>query len=322
MIRLAVSGCGQIANAHLKAIATIDGVELTYTQDVEEDRARAAADTFGSPKWTTDYAEVLSSPDVDAVILCLPHHLHLAFSVQAAEAGKHVLVEKPMALTEAEGQQMVDAAESAGVHLVVGQSTRCKDGYWKAKSLIDAGAIGDHIRHVVHQRLFFIEELSTDWRRVEGECGGLYLPLFGSHDVDALLWLVSDVPVEVSALLRSYSHASSSESDGLLCRTFADGKIASIQFSTCSHQWRDEMVLVGSEGTLAIGRRNVRLNGEEVEIGDDESEEEFTRQTRLFVEALHGEREVLASGRDVAKKTLRTLDLARSSAEVGRPVKF
>lgn len=320
--RLAMIGCGQIAGAHLRAIDAVDGALVTWCQDIDVKRASAAA-APREARATVDYAEVLSADDVDAVFLCLPHHLHEPFTVQAAAAGKHVLVEKPMALDEAEAQRMAAAADRAGTVLCVGQSTRCMAGMRQAHALLQDGIIGT-LRHVLHQRVFFIEQLSTDWRRVGGECGGLYLPLFGSHDVDAALWLMAAAsgapatPSRVWASIRSFSQASDGDSDGVVCLDFADGRLATFQFSVCSRQNRTETLLVGDGGTLAVERNRVRLNGDVVEAPETDKpyDDAFTEQMRQFVAGLRGEGPLPAPGSEVLT-VVRSLDLARAAAADG-----
>jgi predicted dehydrogenase len=321
-IRMAMIGCGQIATAHLKAIDTVTGTHVTWCQDIDGDRAAAAAGPRNA-RHTTDYAEVLAADDVDAVFLCLPHDLHEPCSVQAAAAGKHVLVEKPMALNETEAQRMIDAAQGAGVTLCVGQSTRCMAGMRQAHALLADGAIG-RVHHVMHQRAFFVDSLSTDWRRVESECGGLYLPLFGSHDVDAALWLMSAAatsparPAKVWSSLRATSQASGGDSDGILCLDFADGRLASFQFSVCSRQQQTETILVGTDGTLSIKDNRVRLNGEMVDAALPANvwADSFTEQMRQFVAGLQGEGPLPAPGDEVLT-VVRILDLARAASVDG-----
>lgn len=326
-VGLALVGCGQIAAAHARAIGAVDGAELTWCQDVDAERARAVAERFGTGRWTASYEQVLAAPDVDAVILCLPHHLHESFSVQAARAGRHILVEKPMALDEAEARRMVEAADAAGAILCVGQSTRCMPGYRRARALLAEGAVGA-VRHVLHQRVFFIEQLSTDWRRVGAECGGLYLPLFGSHDVDAALWLMSAaagapaLPCRVWASLRAVSRAADGDSDGVIALDFADGRLASLQFSVCSRQARTETLVVGADATLSVERDRVRLDGEEVAAATgDVYGDAFAEQMRQFVAALRGDGPPPAPGREVLT-VVRALDLARRAADTGTPQGF
>jgi predicted dehydrogenase len=216
-----------------------------------------------------------------------------------------------MALSEAEAREMVDAAERAGVRLSVGHSTRYLPSHQGAKPLLAEGRIG-RVVNVLHQRMFWIEQLSTEWRRVQGACGGLYLPLFGSHDVDAMLWLLDDTPSRVWGAVRSASPVSEGDSDGFIGLGFADGKIGSIAFATRCKQQRAETIFVGTEGTLVITRQDLLLDGEPVDVSRDEGA--FELQMRLFVEALQAGDEPPAPGHEVVK-VMRTLDLVREASE-------
>ncbi len=312
--RLAVVGCGQIAEAHCKAIAALAQAELHTAVDSDLDRARDTAQRHGAPHTTADYGDVLQDGDIDAVVLCLPHDLHAPFAIRAAEAGKHILVEKPMALHEHEAQAMVDAAEARGVQLSIGQSSRCIPSYWKAREIIASGAIG-RVVNVLHQRLHYIEALSTDWRRDLDACGGLYLPIFGSHDIDAILWILGALPRRIWSSLLSSGHLSAGDSDGVVGMELASGAIASLTFALrCRHQ-RLETLFVGERGHLRLERNAVWLNGEAVEL--DTSEEAFTRQMRLFVEALQAGSAVPACGREVLA-VVRAIELARRAHTSGQ----
>ena len=317
-VGMAMVGCGQIAGAHLKAIARVAGAELVFAADAVEARAQDVARVFGAPRWSVSYDEVLADPGVDAVILCLPHDLHKSFTIRALAAGKHVLVEKPMALSEAEAIEMVAEADRTGYFLSVGQSTRYFAAYQKAKALIDKGSVGEVV-NVLHQRTFWLEKLSTDWRRDLEACGGMYLPIFGSHDVDAILWLLGDQPDQVWGTVRAASPVTEGDSDGLIGLEFADGKIASIAFATRCHQARAETVVVGQTGTLSITRNEVKLNGEPVEL--EEESDAFTLQMRRFTDALQKGEQPPVSGKEVVK-TVRTLDLVRESSKEGRRMTF
>lgn len=327
-VRFALVGCGQIAEAHRKAIDTVDGAALTWCQDIDEERARVLAERTPGARSTTDYADLLAADDVDVVFLCLPHRLHEPFSIQASQAGRHVLVEKPMAMDEAEAQRMIDAADEGGVHLMVGQSTRCMSSWRRARQLAAEGAIG-HLRHVLHQRMWFVERVSTDWRRTQAECGGLYLPLFGSHDIDAVLWAMGAAageaarPSRVFASIRALSDAFEGDSDGIVSLDFADGRLATFQFSTTSRHVRTETIFVGERGTLTVERSRVRLNGDDVplDVSDGDYADAFAEQIRQVVAALRGQGPPPAPGSEVLT-VVRTLDLARASADTGTPQAF
>lgn len=315
---LAVVGCGQIAEAHLRAIERIEGAALVRTADTEPERAIEAARRYRALNGPGDYAAALADPAVDAVILCLPHEIHCQAALEAAAAGKHILVEKPLALDEAEGRRMVDAAANAGVQLSVGQSTRCLDAYHRAKELVDAGALG-RIVQAAYQRFFWIERLSTPWRRASATCGGLYLPLFGSHDIDAMLWLLDAKPQRVWGSLRANSELSDGDTDGFIGLEFAGGGVGSVSFAVRSRRRREEMLLVGEKATLSIRRDRLLLDGEAEEI--PHKMDAFERQLRRFVDALRTGRPVPTAGGEVLA-VMRVLDLVKKAAATGTAQPF
>lgn len=316
-IGLAMIGCGQIARAHLRAIAANPYAQLFAAMDILEEKATEVAGKYDARAYRS-VADVLADDDVDAVVLPLPHHLHCPITVQAAEAGKHILVEKPMALDLAEAQQMVDAAESAGVHLMVGQSTRFRPEVWAAKSVINEGRLGQ-IQQCIHRRAWFAERLSTEWRYSSEQCGGLYLPIFSSHDVDMTLWLMNAAPVKIHSILRSYTKLVDAESDGIVSMELSGGGIATLAFSMTSHIDQHSALFIGTEGTLLIDNGKLQVNDEEIQV--DKSEETFTRQMREFVDAIREDRKPVPSGRD-ALPTVAVLDAAKESAATGSTVEI
>ena len=317
-IGMAMIGCGQIANAHLKAIDACEGARTTFCVDVDGERARSAAQKHGDIGWSDEYAAALADSSVDAVVLCLPHDLHLSFTVQALKAGKHVLVEKPMALDAEQAQQMVAAGEQAGRNLMVGQSTRFHASHQEAKRLLDAGRIGKPL-NVARQTLFWQERLSTDWRRDLDACGGLYLPLFGSHDVDAMLWFLDDHPNQISAAIRSGSPLSDGDVNGWIGMDFSDEKVASIVFSLRSRERRQETLIIGDESSLLVDLKNLSVDGEEVSF--DDSKPAFQLQMEEFVASIVEGRAPSVPGTD-GVRTMRVLDLARAASEQKRSLKF
>ena len=115
-VRLGLIGCGRIAQvAHLPAIEKTDQVELTMVCDGNEYTANAVARRYGVPAATTDSAEVFASPDVDAVLIAVPDRFHESLVSQALAAGKHVLIEKPLAATVEECERLVAAAAESGL---------------------------------------------------------------------------------------------------------------------------------------------------------------------------------------------------------------
>ncbi len=141
---IGVIGCGTIAfSAHLPAITRLgDRVELVAVADVRAEQASRAAQQFGAAAYYTDYRALLARPDIGIVVICTPEFLHREQVVAAAEAGKHILCEKPMADSLESADAMIAAAARAGVKFMVGHSRRFTRRYREVRAAIDSGEIG------------------------------------------------------------------------------------------------------------------------------------------------------------------------------------
>ncbi|MEA2524390.1 MAG: hypothetical protein QOF73_1617, partial [Thermomicrobiales bacterium] len=113
-----LAGCGGIGNCHAYALSVLPDVRFVGVVDVDEDRARDFARRFGAETYATDLGELLGRDDVDAVVNATANNLHAPLSIQALDAGKHVMVQKPIALTLDEADAMIAAAERAGKTLM------------------------------------------------------------------------------------------------------------------------------------------------------------------------------------------------------------
>lgn len=198
ILRIGVISASSMARQHMEGIVANHRARLTAVCDVDQARLQAVVDTYRVPAAYTDYRELISSADVDAVVVCTPDNLHREMTVAALRAGKHVLCEKPMALRNDECAEMVRAARECGRQLMIGQICRYTPGFVRAKELIDQGAIGE---------LYFVEsEYAHDYSMIRGANGWRADPAFprepyiggGCHAVDLLRWIVGD-PTEVTA---------------------------------------------------------------------------------------------------------------------------
>ena len=147
-IRVGIVGCGRISDLHALGYRGRDGdshARISAVCDAKKGRARQKAREWGvaPAKIYTDYLSLLADPEVDLVELLVPHHLHAEMTVAACQHGKHVSVQKPMALTAAEADRMVQAAERAGVTLRVFENFVFYEPHVRAKAMIDAGEIGE-----------------------------------------------------------------------------------------------------------------------------------------------------------------------------------
>ncbi len=141
-VQIGIIGCGAIAKIrHLPECKEHEDVTIYGVCDVNEERVQRFARAYKT-KAFTDYHEMLASPELDAVIICLPHHLHATVAIDAANAGKHILVEKPIATNVEDARKMVKAAEENRVNLMVAHNQRFVPSHVKAKEWLDRGELG------------------------------------------------------------------------------------------------------------------------------------------------------------------------------------
>lgn len=203
-LRVGLIGCGGIATAHATAYKRLgpDVATVVATADVVEELAERRAAELGAQHWSSDYRAVLTNPAVDAVDICLPHHLHAEVTIAAAQAGKHILVEKPMAISMGECQAMVTAAEQAGVTLMVAQVQRYEPSYRGVRRLIETGEFGQ-IRAVRFDSMQNLHAILPPghWLYDGALAGGGIVISVSVHRIDLMRYLVGDVE-RVTALCR------------------------------------------------------------------------------------------------------------------------
>jgi len=185
-LRLGIVGCGGMSETHVRRFGALRGrMRVVAAVDAREERARRAADLLGGARVATDYRDILD--DVDAVLLVLPHHLHHPIGMACLEAGKHVLLEKPMANSEQECLELIRASREAGRVLMIAYCMRFHPLVIRMKELIDERAFGD-----VFQVSIWTEQHTEyepgHWTREAAKLGGGQLFSHGCHYIDILLW--------------------------------------------------------------------------------------------------------------------------------------
>jgi len=259
-LRLGVIGCGERGEGCCKAIALTTNSRLAMVMDANAARCQDLAQRFGAP-WTVDLAEVLASDGVDAVVISTPHHLHAEQAVRAAEAGKHVIVEKPIATSLEDAVGAVHAARRAGVHLSVNLSYRYYPHVQKAKSLIEAGVLGDLLGvSFVYQRDRSADywagqtgRPTTDWRMRRERSGGGVLINMAIHYLDLLRYLPGRDIVEVSCVHANLENPGDVEDNAALWVRYENGAVGTV--SACSSARGsdfEEFHLWGRDGCLSL----------------------------------------------------------------------
>ena len=152
-LRVALVGCGLISDNHIRAYAAhADRAKITVCYDVILEKAQSRAAALNA-RVAASLEDILADPDIDALELCTPPHLHPEAAIGAARAGKHVLSQKPLARTVAECDSMIDAARQAGTVLFYGETNRTLPSALEARRVLNAGRIGQLGRHPGDVRL-------------------------------------------------------------------------------------------------------------------------------------------------------------------------
>ena len=142
-LRVGLLGLGAIAQVvHLPVLHSLEGVELAGVCDVDRSKATAIASRFGNPRVFRSDDEVFNDPDLDAIVICTPNYLHHTQSIAALEAGKHVLVEKPLAIKAEDAEQVLAAAERTGKTLMVAMNNRYRPDIQALKPFATGGELG------------------------------------------------------------------------------------------------------------------------------------------------------------------------------------
>ncbi|NPV09832.1 MAG: Gfo/Idh/MocA family oxidoreductase [Anaerolineae bacterium] len=320
-VGLAVVGCGRIAAAHLPGLTRTREFELVATVDAIPERAREAARQYAFRRWYGSTEEALKDPEIEAAILLLPHDQHRGVSLQFLQAGKHVLVEKPMALNTPEADEMIATAERAGRKLMVAHVMRFMWAQRRARELVQQGAIGEPVQ-VIERRLDYIDAPRTPWWASGERTGGLLWMLNGSHSVDTTLWILNTRAERVYAEFRHTNPAWEGEDDFAVTLSLANGAFATLHQSWTTRLRAFDNVIIGSEATIELyGHHKLVLH-----TGTGATEEAPTSradpyelQDREFARAILEDREPEASGKDV-RKVMEVMDAARVSAREHRSV--
>lgn len=194
IVKIGIIGCGGIANGkHMPSLKKIKNVQMVAFCDIIEERAVKAAEEYGveGAKVYTDYKELLKDMDIEVVHVCTPNRSHAFISIDAMEAGKHVMCEKPMAKTYKEAKEMLDASERTGMKLTIGYQSRWRADSLYLKKMCEDGELGE---------IYYGKAIALRRRAVptwgvflnEYEQGGGPLIDIGTHALDLTLWMMDN----------------------------------------------------------------------------------------------------------------------------------
>ncbi|MDN4618167.1 Gfo/Idh/MocA family oxidoreductase [Paenibacillus sp. PsM32] len=258
-IKVAVFGCGAIAQRrHIPEYAENEQVELVAFADPNLERAQEMVDLYGGKAYAS-YEEILANEEIDAVSVCTPNYLHAPMTIAAANAGKHVLVEKPMACSIEEAEQMIEAAQKNNVYLMVGHNQRLMPPHVKAKEILDSGKLGK----VLTFRTSFghpgPEAWSVDgadswfFRKEEAIMGAM--GDLGVHKSDFIRYLLNDEVADVASFIGTLHKEGTEVDDNATCLLrMKSGAIGTLVASWTQYKGGDNSTILWCEnGVMKIG---------------------------------------------------------------------
>ena len=253
-VRIALAGCGRISRNHFDAIAKIDGLELAAVCDIVSERATEAGKRFSVPAFES-FDEMLASVQCDAVALCTPSGLHPKQGIVAARAGKHVICEKPMAISLQDADALMRECDAAGVQLFVVKQNRLNPAIQLLRRAIDRGRFGRIYLANTTVRWTRPQEYydQAPWRGTWELDGGAIMNQ-ASHYVDLIQWLVG--PVEsVIAKTATLARRIEAEDTGIAVLKFRSGALGVIEVTmlTYPRNLEGSITILGEKGTVKVG---------------------------------------------------------------------
>ena len=247
-----IVGSGVIASIHAEAIASLPAARLAAVTDVAPESAKSLAGAFGCAA-EPDLGTLLARDDVDVVSVCVPSGLHADVGVRAAEAGKHLVVEKPIDVSLAAADRLIGAARAAGVAMTVISQHRFDPGLVELRRLLDGGALGRLVLGEASTKWYRSQGYydSAPWRGTWGLDGGSLMNQ-GIHYVDLLLWCMGPV-AEVTALYATQTHQIEVEDTALAALRFSSGAVGTIVASTAVFPgFAQRLEITGTAGTVVV----------------------------------------------------------------------
>lgn len=249
-INVGLIGCGRIASlVYLNILKKLPGLKLTAIADSDAANREKAGMSAPHAALYPDYKDLLRDSNLDAVIVCLPNHLHAEAAVASFEAGKHVYLEKPIAINVTQADEVIMAWKESGLMGMMGFNLRSNPLYTSLRKQIEAGAVGD----VICVRTVFTSSgrALPEWKKHRSTGGGALLDL-ASHHVDLIRFILGNEIMQISARIRSHS----TEGDNAMLEYKTSGNIEVQSYFSINSIDEDKIEVYGTRGRLYVDRYN------------------------------------------------------------------
>lgn len=319
--KIAVIGLGSVAQlVHLPNLLKINSAQITSVAEINKNRLHSVADKFQVSKRYTDYKELLKNDDAQAVIISTPTHLHKQMAIDCLNAGKDVLVEKPLARTRIEGEEIIEAAKRNNRKLMVGMNMRYRPDSLLIRTLIDSGEIGNPY----YIKCGWIRKQSSNekWFSRREEAGGGVILDLGVHLIDLALWL-ADYPKVISLCTKNFHHYSKNLEDTSVSFIRCENSLLiNIEASWVLAEGKDNFytTIYGTKGSIGANPfKLIKLMEEEqIDLGTsilDTPAEAFKKsylnELKSFIGAIRGLNPIFSSG----EEALQLLTIAEAMYE-------
>jgi len=319
---VAIFGAGRAGNAHARAISQTAGARLIAVFDADAERAAAFAEDHGCQAFTSS-DEVLRRDDVALVMVALPNFLHERATVDAASAGKHIFLEKPMADTVEECDRMLDAVGRAGVQLLVAHSQRYFGSTIRAREIVQGGELGQPVFATDTWYKNFGLEGRLPWFLDRATGGGMWL-MNGAHMLDRTCWVLDSEVASIRAWIGSPFHQLSADDANMAFVQLRNGLHASIVHAGYRSRGVEkcEVEITCTDGMLIFDSYSNRLAIERdgayspIEV---QRVDPFTEELKNLVGAINGTETLRVSaawGRHIVEVLLAAEESSRTGSEV------
>lgn len=343
MIGVGIAGCGSIVKLrHAPEYLTNENAEIIGFFDINSERTGERVKEFGGKVYKT-YEEMLQDEKIDAISVCTANRFHSSMTIQALKSGKHVLCEKPMAMSEKEAMDMVDTAKKTGMALMIGHNQRLLPAHKLAKKLLMEGVIGEPItfRAIFSHsgpEAWGVDKSKGTWFFKKGAAGFGSLGDLGVHKIDIVRWLLGLEVTEVTAAVSTLDKKSEEgtpidvDDNSISILKMGNGVVGSITTSWTNYGEEDNStVIYGTQGVMEIftdpiySVKILLKNGERVDYKAGEIQTN-TNQTNsgvidLFVNHLVNNTKPEVSGED-AMQVMKIIYAIEESSKLKKAVKL
>ncbi len=335
-MRFGIIGCGVVSNVHIKAIREVEEAELAGVSGATAEEAERFAKKYDTRAYASTDA-LLGDPDVDAVCICTPSGLHHPLSVKAAEAGKHIVIEKPIALTTESADAVIRACKENGVYGTVISQLRFSNAVQETKRALEAGKLGKICMVNLSLKYFRKPEYYSEssWRGTWAMDGGGALMNQGIHGVDILLYLLG-MPKTVFGTARTLARPIETEDNAVATFIYENGALGTLCASTTAVPGFQRLLEIhGDTGSIIIRENKIEawnIPGEEKKEFADEKENILgasdpaavdtfghVKQIRDLILSVREERAPFISLEE-GKNAVQMITAVYRSSETGRPI--